>query len=801
MARAKTSRPKTGGSKMKLGNLLIRADASVEMGTGHVMRCLALAQAWQDAGGSAAFAMAESTPATVARLAAEGFQVCPVAESAGTKEDANSTAELARARAAEWIVVDGYQFGAGYLEIIKSSGRRLLCLDDAGGSESYSADLVLNQNLNATEDLYLKRRPETRLLLGTRYALLRREFVKWRGWKRDVETPGNKVLITMGGSDPGNVTLEVLEALRTAVAGNLEAVIVVGGSNPHFESIVRVAESFPGKIRVQRDAANMAELMAWADIAVSAAGSTCWEMCMLGLPAIVLDIAPNQERLSRELEREGCAIHIAQADFSQAGISSDNSKVVAIREKIELLMQSSQIRGGISRRAAELVDGNGAGRVVAAMRAQAITMRRAESRDCRILWEWANETAVRRASFDSSPITWEQHVQWFAQQLGDADSSFLMFEYDRSIPVGTARFRATSDVDLEISVTIAPEFRGQGLAPGVLDEAAESAFERDSIERIHAFIRTENRVSVKSFENAGFVLVGATQVRGSDALHYVRARKASARWRSIPTAAGVGYGESFEDRGLHRNNPIRIAINQPAYLPWIGYFDLIDQVDLFVVLDNVQFEKQSWQQRNRIKTPGGLQWLSVPVKFRGRLGQLIQEVEIRDSGFCVNHLRGIELAYRRSPYFERYFPPLKQRIEEMRGGLLVDLNLTLLQWLAECLGIRTRMVKASTLEASGKRTELLGNICAVSGAKRYISPLGSAAYLLPEQGILQSRGVEVLFQNYEHPVYRQMFPPFEPFASVIDLLFNEGDAGLEVLRRGRRGCLSGQELTALPQAV
>lgn len=246
---------------------------------------------------------------------------------------------------------------------------------------------------------------------------------------------------------------------------------------------------------------------------------------------------------------------------------------------------------------------------------------------------------------------------------------------------------------------------------------------------------------------------------------------------------------------------MKIAINQPAYLPWIGYFDLIDQVDLFVVLDNVQFRKQSWQQRNRIKTPSGLQWLTVPVKFRGRLGQLIQDVEIRDSEFRVNHLRAVELAYRRSPHFERYFPALKQHLEGMSGALLVDLNLTLLRWLTESLGIRTPLVKASTLEQSGKRTELLGNICAAAGATQYISPLGSAAYLLPEQEILHRRGIEIFFQNYEHPVYRQMFPPFEPFASVIDLLFNEGEEAWEVLRSGRRVCFSEQELAAFPQAV
>ena len=514
---------KTGRAKMKLGNLLIRADASVEMGTGHVMRCLALAQAWQDAGGTAAFAMAQSTPAIVARLAAEGFEMHPVAASGGTNGDANGTAKLALGQAAQWIVLDGYQFGAGYQEIIKSNGRRLLCMDDAGESEYYSADLVLNQNLHAAEDLYRKRQPATRLLLGTRYALLRREFLAWQGWKRHVVALGHKVLITMGGSDPDNVTLDVVEALRTAVVQNLDAVIVVGGSNPHGENIARNAESFPGKIRVQRDAVNMAELMAWADIAVSAAGSTCWEMCMLGLPAIVMDLAPNQERLGRELVRAGCAIHIPKPRVSDAQV-----RVEQVREKIELLTQSWQLREDLSRRAVELVDGNGACRVVAAMRARAITMRRAQSGDCRILWKWANDTAVRQASFDSSPITWEQHVQWFAQQLGDACSTFLIFEDDQSTPVGTARFRATSGADLEISVTIAPEFRGQGLAPGLLDRAAESAFERGLIERIHAFIRAENRVSVKSFENAGFFLVGATQVRGSDALHYVREREASA---------------------------------------------------------------------------------------------------------------------------------------------------------------------------------------------------------------------------------------------------------------------------------
>ncbi len=142
-----------------------------------------------------------------------------------------------------------------------------------------------------------------------------------------------------------------------------------------------------------------------------------------------------------------------------------------------------------------------------------------------MLWEWANEAAVRQVSFDSSPISWEEHSRWFAQKLGDPSSILLLFEDDDSTPAGTARFHSKSGRDAEISVTIAPDFRGQGFAPHLLSKAVEYVFEHGPLERVHAFVRTENRVSAKSFANAGFFLVGATQVRGNDALHYVRERE------------------------------------------------------------------------------------------------------------------------------------------------------------------------------------------------------------------------------------------------------------------------------------
>lgn len=240
---------------------------------------------------------------------------------------------------------------------------------------------------------------------------------------------------------------------------------------------------------------------------------------------------------------------------------------------------------------------------------------------------------------------------------------------------------------------------------------------------------------------------------------------------------------------------MKIAISQPTYLPWIGYLDLIDQVDVFVILDNVQFAKQTWQQRNRIRTAAGLQWLTVPVKLH--FGQLIKEVEIREADFHVDHLRAIELAYRRAPHFQTYFEGISSRLAKRESQLLVDLNTALLAWIMDALWVKTPLVRASSLGQHGKRTELLANLCSELGATEYISPAGSAAYLLEEQELLTSRGVQVLFHHYEHPTYQQLHKPFTAFASVIDLLFNEGTEARNIMRNGRKPCYSCDEMREL----
>jgi hypothetical protein len=241
---------------------------------------------------------------------------------------------------------------------------------------------------------------------------------------------------------------------------------------------------------------------------------------------------------------------------------------------------------------------------------------------------------------------------------------------------------------------------------------------------------------------------------------------------------------------------MKIAICQPTYLPWIGYFDLIDQVEAFVVLDDVQFEKQSWQQRNRIKTPLGLQWLTVPVMFRGRLGQLIKDVEVRDFNFWRNHCRAIELNYRRALFFDAYFEKLASQLVCSNTTLMANLNIRLMEWFMSIFGIKTLLILSSSLAQTGRRTERLVNICKSLGADQYISPLGSAAYLLEEREMMADHGIDLVFQNYQHPEYRQQFTPFIPYASALDLLFNEGEQSLEVIKSGRRAPLLPAEVAA-----
>ena len=323
------------------------------------MRCLALAQAWNDIQGRGGiFMMAEVPPALEERLKSEGMEVDCLSARPGSSEDARQTAALACKNNSQWVVVDGYHFGSEYQRIIKDANLRLLFIDDNGLSGRYYADIVLNQNVNARESSYSNREPYTRLLLGSPYVLLRREFLNWQEWKREIPEMARKILVTIGGSDPGNVTLKVMQALSKMGISDLEVRVVVGPSNPHIEVLQKTMLSSPC-LHILYNPENMPELMAWADAAISAGGSTCWELAFMGLPALLTLTAENQVRTVNMLTGEGI--------FGRLDSDRDVS-VRHAKENIENFLLNFENRASMHEKAKHLVDGKGGFKAIECMR-------------------------------------------------------------------------------------------------------------------------------------------------------------------------------------------------------------------------------------------------------------------------------------------------------------------------------------------------------------------------------------------------------------------------------------------------
>jgi UDP-2,4-diacetamido-2,4,6-trideoxy-beta-L-altropyranose hydrolase len=492
--------------------LLIRADANLAMGTGHVMRCLALAQAWQDAGGRATFAMIEPSLPIRERLLKEAVEIAVISAPPGTKEDARQTAALAREHAASWVVVDGYQFPMQYQRALKAADYAVLFVDDYGHARCYSADMVLDQNVSADESDYEKREPYTQLLIGAQYCLLRREFNAWREWRREIAPLGRRVLLTMGGSDPENFTETALAALAL-LEEEFEAIVVLGGSNARPELVTCNPVGIGKNIEVRRDVSNMAELMTWADIAISAAGTTSWEMCFLGLPALLVDLVENQTPIAQELDRRGCAIHVG---------SAQNVSPQKLADRIQSLLRSREDRHAISSRCRALVDGRGAARVVAALRREPVRLRPAQEDDCRLLWEWANDSQVREAAFSSAPIPWEQHLAWFTAKTRDANCRILIAENGQGQAIGQFRVNWHSVEDADIDVSVSKTWRGSGYGQVLIDLGVSHVFRERPVARLHAFVKPENQASRRSFELARFQRLGEELVEGHTAIHYVR---------------------------------------------------------------------------------------------------------------------------------------------------------------------------------------------------------------------------------------------------------------------------------------
>ena len=338
---------------MKPGTLLIRADANVSIGTGHVMRCLALAQAWQDRGGTAGFVASELPVPLADRLARERIVPAMISAIPGSSDDAAATIAQARQAGANWVVIDGDRFQTGFLKLVHDAGLRVLLIDDFAHREGIPVELIVNPNPGVDSETYRMRAAGAKVLAGPRYCLLRREFRVAAEAAERSERIGNRVLISLGGSDPDNLTPRIAAAL--AGCADLQLTLVAGPGNHAIDELRRLHAA---NVRVIWDAKNMAELMSLADIAVIAAGGTLWELLAMG--CAVLSYARNamQKSVLQSLARDGVIVEMGDA-------AAFDSATLAL--EVKRLSESSSAQKRMAGLGRTLVDGAGADRVVDAM--------------------------------------------------------------------------------------------------------------------------------------------------------------------------------------------------------------------------------------------------------------------------------------------------------------------------------------------------------------------------------------------------------------------------------------------------
>ena len=472
--------------------ILIRCDADIDTGIGHMMRCLALAQDLKDSGYRVSFVSNSLTGWMKKKLVNEGFELFFVDKIKGSGEDAKETSKIALEHKAEWVITDGYHFQTNYQQIIKENGLRLMCIDDVAGCH-YVSDIVLNQNPGFKLEDY-SAAPETKFLLGLKYALLRREF---RAAKPGAHPVSKNILITMGGTDPHNLTGQVLSVLLTK---QLEKITVLLGSiNPNIPKIKKMLKVMKSGVDVQLviDADNIIPYMSNCGLAIHAAGTTSWELAYLGIPSLCYILAANQEPVAKALVRSGYSRNLGwYNDFSKVGLTKMIDKYLSSPELLEEMSQAGR----------SLIDGKGVGRIIEVIKQKpkSLKIQRASLDDAKDLFEWRNHPDVRKNFFNPAAVSWEEHKNWLKSRLEDQNATiYTVWLADEKI--GSVRFELKEGM-FKVSVMLNPAFFGQGLGARAIARGVISfVSEQKSQLPIWAEIKPDNVASIKAFAKAGFV--------------------------------------------------------------------------------------------------------------------------------------------------------------------------------------------------------------------------------------------------------------------------------------------------------
>ncbi|MFT2008781.1 UDP-2,4-diacetamido-2,4,6-trideoxy-beta-L-altropyranose hydrolase [Pontibacter sp. 13R65] len=465
--------------------IIIRADGSSQIGLGHVIRCLALAQMLQDKF-KVFFAIQQPDASLQEQIKAVGATLINLPSENNLLHEARFLTEHVL-RSTDVVVLDGYHFETNYQKTLKSKNCALLCIDDTCAFP-YVADVVLNQAGGILANVY-NTASYTRLLLGPNFALLRPPFLVASKESRPFPVPQLHVLLNFGGADPQNFTLQVAKRLyKVPGIGHLH--LVVGSAylfRPELEEWLQDKSQVELHHNLSADA--MCKIMKLCAIAVTSASGIAYEYAAVGGLLFIKQTAGNQKGLYNYLINSGLAsdINMLPQIISEAWLMTSFETKVALQR--------------------QTFDGRSGDRILQVMETLAmisqVTLRNVMEEDMLVIFDWSNDPEVRRRSFNSKPIPLEGHKTWFNLKLKQKDAYLYIAEVN-GVAAAHIRFEVAETIGV-VSYMISREFRGKGLGHSVLLKGIKKLLEqRPTITNIEGLVQKDNQASVRAFEKAGF---------------------------------------------------------------------------------------------------------------------------------------------------------------------------------------------------------------------------------------------------------------------------------------------------------
>ncbi len=497
--------------------IVVRLDSSVRIGTGHLMRCLTLADVLRQNGVGVIFACRPLPGNMMSLIEARGhtLRTLPGDDPRDQVEDllpdwekdaAGMAGILNDIGTVDWLIVDHYGLDYRWERTIRPLVHRIMAIDDLA-NRRHECDLLLDQNLHPNQaGRYDKLIPYHCLrLLGPHYALLRQEFQVARAGLQTRDGAVRRLLIFFGGTDTNSETAKALAAIPALDKPHIEVDVIIGPGNPNLAKIRSLCARHP-HIHLHRNPRNIAEIIRKADLAVGAAGATTWERCCIGLPSVVITQAMNQESVAHALAENRLAVYLGTSESVTADM---------IAAAIDNLMDDPGRVRAMSHACTYLVDARGTERVARLLDSHRIVLRPAHRGDCDALHRWRNAEETRHHSRQPGPIPLHRHRQWFDEILRDPGRALLIGERDRQ-PVGVLRYDCEAK-RCTVSVYLVPGQGGHGYGPRLLQAGHEwLRRNRAEVTLVRAEILESNRASSNAFLQAGYRRQGDAYIKDLD---------------------------------------------------------------------------------------------------------------------------------------------------------------------------------------------------------------------------------------------------------------------------------------------